>query len=141
MERVLDRAVGPARQVMSLLALLTGLALVLSAIGIYGVIAHYVSRRKRDWSIRIALGLPPARVVRRVVGHSSALVAAGIVLGAIGALALARLLGSLLFGVRPADPISLVGSAIVLLSVGALAALIPALRASRTDPALVLREQ
>ena len=141
MERVLDRAVGPARQVMSLLALLTALALVLSAIGIYGVIAHYVSRRKRDWSIRIALGLPPSRVVRRVVGHSSALVAAGIVFGIVGALGLARLLGSLLFGVTPADPLSVAGAAIVLLAVGALAALVPALRASRTDPALVLREQ
>jgi predicted permease len=141
MERVLDKAVGPARQVMALLAILTALALLLSAIGIYGVIAHFVSRRTRDWSIRIALGYAPAAVVRRVVRHSTALVASGIVLGVIGAAALGRLLGSLLFGVRPADPLSLAGAALVLLAVGVVAALVPALRASRTDPALVLREQ
>jgi hypothetical protein len=141
MERVLDKAVGPARQVMALLAILTALALVLSAIGIYGVIAHFVSRRKRDWSIRIALGFPPSAVLRRVVAHSTGLVAAGIVIGIVGAMALAKLLGSLLFGVRPADPMSIAGAALVLLTVGILAALVPALRASRTDPALLLREQ
>jgi ABC-type antimicrobial peptide transport system permease subunit len=125
---------------MSLLALLTALALVLSAIGIYGVIAHFVARRRRDWSIRVALGLAPSRVVRQVVGHSSTLVAAGIALGLLGAVALARLLGTLLYGVGSADPISLVGVTVMLLAVGALAALLPALRASRSDPAMVMRE-
>jgi predicted permease len=139
-ERVLDRAVGPARQVMALLTLLTALALILSAIGIYGVIAHFVARRRRDWSIRVALGLPPSRVIRQVVGHSSSLVAAGIVLGLVGAVVLARLLGALLYGVSTADPVSLVGVAVMLLSVGALAAFLPALRASRSDPAMVMRE-
>ena len=141
MQRVLDLAVGPARQVMSLVALLTGLALVLGAIGIYGVIAHFVARRKRDWSIRVALGLPPSRVVRHVVGVSTSLVGVGVVVGLIGAVTLSRLLASLLYNISSSDPYALSIAALMLVVVGVLAALIPALRASRTDPALVLREQ
>ena len=141
MERVLDRAVGPARQVMILLTLLTGLALLLGAIGIYGVISQFVARHRRDWSIRMALGLTPAEVVRVVVGHGASLVAIGITIGAAGALSSARLLATFLYGVTSSDPVTLIAVAIILLGVGITAALAPALRASRTDPALVLREQ
>jgi putative ABC transport system permease protein len=138
---VLDLAVGPARQVMSLVALLTALALVLGAIGIYGVIAHFVARRSRDWSIRVALGLAPSHVVRHVVGISTSLVGAGVVLGLVGAVMLSRLLASLLYNVSSADPYAMAAAATMLVIVGVLAAIIPAVRASRTDPALVLREQ
>jgi ABC-type antimicrobial peptide transport system permease subunit len=141
LERVFASAVGPARQVMSLLSLLTGLALVLGAVGVYGVVAHLVSRRMRDWSIRVALGLPPAQVVRQVVRHGVTLAGAGAALGIIGALALARLLASLLYGVAATDPLAIGSAAAALLVVGALAALVPAVRASRVDPAMVLREQ
>lgn len=141
MERVFDRAVGPARQVMGLFALLTGIALVLGAIGIYGVISQFVSRRHREWSIRVALGLSPARVVALVVGHGASLVTVGIVLGIVGALASVRLLSAFLYGVTAGDPIAILAAALTLLAVGSTAALIPAVRASRTDPALVLREQ
>jgi predicted lysophospholipase L1 biosynthesis ABC-type transport system permease subunit len=79
MSRVLDTAVGPARQIMTLLSLLTGLALVLGAIGIYGVISHFAERRKRDWAIKVALGLPTRRVVTSIVGQGAGLVGAGIV--------------------------------------------------------------
>jgi putative ABC transport system permease protein len=141
MERVFDKAVGPARQIMTLLTLLTGLALVLGAIGVYGVIAHHVSRRKRDYSIRVALGLPPARVLRQVVGHGAALVSVGIVVGVVASVVLARSLASLLYGVRAADPVALMAATLALLAVGVLAAFVPAYRASRVDPARVLREQ
>ena len=141
MDRVMDTAVGPARQVMSLLALLSGLALVLGAIGIYGVISHFALRRKRDWAIRVALGLPGSRVVRHIVGQGVGLVAAGIVIGAIGTLALSRLLASFLFGVSAVDPIAFVGASLALLLIGVAAAFVPARRAGTVDPAMVLREQ
>jgi len=141
MTRVLDGAIGPVREVMMLLGLLTGLALMLGAVGIYGVISQFVSRRSREWSIRVALGLAPARVVSHVVGHGASLVGVGIVVGIAGAAAMTRLLSTFLYGVRSTDPMSMAAAAIALLAVGVIAALIPALRAGRTDPALVLREQ
>jgi predicted permease len=141
MERVLDVAVGPARQVMMLLTLLSGLALVLGAIGIYGVIAHFAARRKRDWAIRMALGLPGGRVVRHIVGQGTALVAAGVVIGALGTLALARLLASFLFGVSSVDPLAFAAAGAVLLAIGMAAAFVPARRAATVDPAIALREQ
>jgi len=126
---------------MALLSLLTGLALVLGAIGIYGVIAHFAARRRRDWAIRVALGLPGGRVVGRVLGHGTALVAVGIVIGVAAASVLARLLSALLFGVSAFDPLALAGASVVLLVVGFLAAAAPAWRAGMTDPAIALREQ
>jgi predicted permease len=141
MANVFDRAIGPARQVMSLLTLLGMVALALGTIGVYGVVSHLVTRRKRDWGIRIALGMQPAHVVRHIVGRGGTLVGAGIVLGLIGFLVMARLLGSLLYGVGTADPLSLLGATAVLLGAGLLAAFLPARRASRIDPAHVLREQ
>lgn len=141
MERVFAQAVGPARQIMTLLTLMTGLALALGAIGVYGVIAHHVSRRKRDYSIRVALGLSPARVLRQVVGRGAALVGAGVVVGALASMILGRWLASLLYGVHAADPVALTAAALALLAVGVLAAFVPAYRASRVDPAMVLREQ
>jgi predicted permease len=139
MQRVLDRAVGPAREVLSLLSLMTGLGLVLGAVGIYGVLAQFVARRAREWSIRTALGLRPGQLIRMVLGHGTSLVGAGIVAGLLGALALTRLLASLLYGVAATDPLALGGAALLLLAVGVLATLVPAVRASRANPALVLR--
>ncbi len=141
MEQVFAEAVGPARQIMTLLTLLTALALVLGAIGVYGVIAHHVSRRKRDYGIRVALGLAPARVVQQVVGRGAALVGLGIVVGVAASVVLARSLASLLYGVQAADPMALMASTLALLAAGMLAAFVPAWRASRVDPAKVLREQ
>jgi hypothetical protein len=139
MQRVFDRAIGPAREVMTLLTLLTALGLVLGAVGVYGVIAQFTARRAREWSIRTALGLTPLQLVGQVVGHGTSLVAAGLAAGIVGALALTRLLSSLLYGVAATDPLALGGAALVLLAVGVAATLIPAVRASRANPALVLR--
>jgi predicted permease len=141
MEQEFATAVGPARQVMMLLAILTTLALVLGAVGVYGVISHFVNRRSRDWGVRLALGMMPSKVVRMIVMRGTALVGMGIVLGIAAFFALARLLGSLLYGVGANDPLAMASATIVLLIVGVLAAVIPGMRASRTDPAIVLREQ
>jgi ABC-type antimicrobial peptide transport system permease subunit len=141
MERVFDLAVGPARQIMSLLALLSALALTLGAVGIYGVISHFATRRKRDWAIRLAIGLPGTTIVRHIVTQGARLVAFGVVIGAIGTVLLARLLASFLFGVRVTDPISIGGAAVALLAIGSLATLVPAVRAGHVDPATLLREQ
>jgi putative ABC transport system permease protein len=141
MSRVLDVAVGPARQIMTLLALLSALALVLGAVGIYGVVSHFATRRKRDWAIQMALGLPASRVVRHVVGQGAALVAGGIVAGAIGTVALARVLSSFLFGVGTVDPLAFAAASAALLLVGVTAAFIPARRAGAANPAVILREQ
>jgi ABC-type antimicrobial peptide transport system permease subunit len=141
MQRVFDLAVGPARQIMSLLTLLSALALALGAVGIYGVISHFASRRKRDWAIRLALGLPGATIVRHIVGQGVLLVAAGIGIGAAGTMLLARLLTSFLFGVSVTDPWSLASAGLVLLAIGIAAAVVPGVRAGQVDPALLLREQ
>ena len=140
MSRVLDTAIGPARPLVLLLSLLTALALILSAVGVYGVVAHFATRRRRDWAIRLALGLPCSRVISHVVGHGALLVTAGIGFGVVGTAVLARLLASLLYGVNAIDPIAFAGAAAALLGIGAVAAFVPAWRAAMADPLIALRE-
>jgi len=103
--------------------------------------SHFAARRKRDWAIRIALGLPTTRVIRHIVGQGAGLVAVGIVAGVVGTVALARLLTSFLYGVGTLDPIAFAAASALLLAIGMVAAFVPAHRASTVDPALVLREQ
>lgn len=140
MSNVFDLAVGPTGQVVRLVSLLAGLALVLGAVGVYGVISHYVVRRSREFGIRIALGQQPFVVVRQVVGRGARLVAIGSCIGMIAAIAASRLLSSLLYDVQPTDPLAMTGAVVVLVVVGMLAAFVPARRASLTDPAVVLRQ-
>jgi len=140
MESVVEEAVGAPGRLVALLSLVASLAVVLGAVGVYGIISHFVARRTRDYGIRIALGLPPGRLVAEVLGQGLVLLAIGSLAGICSALLLTRTLSSLLYGVRPADPQALGGAVFVLLFVGLCAALIPALRAGRTDPVSVLRE-
>ena len=140
MRNIFDLAMGPTGQVVTLLAVLAGLALVLGAVGVYGVISQFVTRRSRDYAIRIALGQRPSRVVRQVVGRGAALVAAGGAIGIAAALVASNLLSALLYGVEGTDPIAMAGAVATLLVVGMTAAFIPARRASLTDPAAVLRQ-
>lgn len=141
MRSVFDAALGPALQLERLLVLLGALALLLGTIGVYGVVSHFVSRRRREWSIRMALGLRPVRLIGRIVVRGSALVATGAVVGIAASFALMRVLASFLYEVTPADGTSLLIAMATLLTTGVAAALIPAWRASRADPAKVLREQ
>jgi putative ABC transport system permease protein len=141
MPRVLERALGPARELMTLLSLLAALALLLGGIGVYGVTSHFVNRRRRDWGIRMALGFRPAQVVAHVVGRGALLVGAGVVLGVAGALVLTRVLAAFVFGIGTTDALTLIAAALVLMATGVAGALLPARRASLVDPAGVLREQ
>lgn len=141
MRAIFDQAVGPTAQVVILLSVLAFLALVLGAVGVYGVISHYVTRRSREYGICIALGLPPSRVIRQVVMRGALLVTAGCVIGVAAAFGATHVLSALLYGVRASDPLSLGTAVVVLIAVGVLAAFLPARRASLTDPAVVLRQQ
>jgi len=127
-----------------MLAMLSGffgaLALFLAALGLYGVMTYAVSRRRTEIGIRMALGAAPSAAVRLVLQRAAVLVAIGVAAGAAMALWAVRFATPLLFGLRPRDPATLVGSAVVLASIAGLASWIPAARASRIDPARVLRE-
>ena len=140
MRHIVDLALGPTAQVVNLVSLLAGLALVLGAVGIYGVISHFVTRRARDFGIRLALGQQPLLVIRQVVGRGLVLVAIGAAVGLGAAFGVSRWLASLLYEVRPTDPLALAGAVALLLAVGIVAAFVPARRASRMDPAVVLRQ-
>jgi predicted permease len=122
--------------------LLSGFALtslLLAAVGIYAVFAGDVARRRRDLGIRRALGAPPSRLLLRVLGRGLGRAAAGVAIGLAGALLATRLMGSLLFGVGPADPLAFAAVAAALLAVAALATLVPAARAARVSPLEVMR--
>jgi putative ABC transport system permease protein len=110
------------------------LALFLAAIGIYGVISDSVVRRRHEIGVRMALGAERGRIERMVLGRALQLGGAGVAIGVAGGLALTRMLGSLLYGVSPMDPVVFVGASLFLLVVAALAGYVPARRAARTDP-------
>jgi ABC-type antimicrobial peptide transport system permease subunit len=116
------------------------LALLLAALGLYGVTAYAVARRRTEIGIRMALGAPASRVVRLVLARFAWLVAAGVVVGALVSLWASTLIASLLYGLAPRDPVTFASAAVTLIGVAALAAWLPAHRASRIDPAQVLRE-
>jgi putative ABC transport system permease protein len=117
------------------------LALLLSAIGLYGVTSHWVSVRTQEIGVRVALGARPDGIVRLVMGQALKLVAAGVGIGLVAALALNRALSSVLFGARPAGPLALVMASLVLIGVAMLTSWLPARRASRVDPVVALRSE
>jgi putative ABC transport system permease protein len=124
-----------------LLTAFGGIALLLAAIGVYGVISYGVTQRAQEIGIRVALGAGRARVLRLVVGHAAALTGVGLLLGLAGAMLLSRLMGGLLFQVSPTDPPTLGAGVLVLSGVALLAALLPAERAARLDPSVTLRAE
>ncbi|MGA2419912.1 MAG: ABC transporter permease [Candidatus Acidiferrum sp.] len=123
----------------SLLSLLGGVALLLAAVGLYGVMAYSVGQRTNEIGIRMALGAQPADVSRLVLGHAAKLSAIGVAAGVLAALALTRLLSSLLFGVAATDPATFIAVAILLTVVALAAGYFPARRATRVDPMVALR--
>jgi predicted permease len=139
METTVDRAVGPTRFYVLLLAVFAGVAVALAAIGLYGVVAYLMSRRTREIGIRIALGAERSDVVRMVLVQGIRPAVLGIALGAAGAYAGSRVLQSLLYNVTPEDPLTLVSVTVLLLGVVVAAILLPAGRASRISPVNALR--
>ena len=127
------------RLVAVLSAFFGALALLMAAIGLYGVTAYAVTRRRTEIGVRMALGADAARVVRLVLGHVAWLVGAGVGVGLVLSLWASRLVSSLLFGLDPHDASTLAGAATMLAAVAAVAAWLPARRAARIDPAEVLR--
>ena len=122
-----------------LLAIFAATALLLSSLGIYGVLSYLVAQRTRDIGIRIALGASRGQIVWNVLGFGLRLAAAGLAVGLAGALAAMRLLSSLLYGVRPTDAITFIAVSFILLAVALLASYLPARRAMRVDPMVALR--
>jgi predicted permease len=141
MEEILDGEVFQRRLQMTLLAVFAGLALLLAAIGLYGVLAYLVGQQTPEIGVRMALGAAPWDIVRRVVGQGLRLTGIGLVTGLAGALAATRALGSVLFGVKPADPLTYSAVAAVLLLTAALASYLPARRGMRVDPMVALRQE
>jgi ABC-type antimicrobial peptide transport system permease subunit len=126
-----------------LATLLTGfamLAALLALVGVYGLLSYWVSRRARELGVRMALGAGRARVVRLVLGRSAGLVAGGLIAGAGLAIGLSRLIRTLLFGVGPGDPLTVITMAAAIAVAAFAASLPPALRAARLDPVVALRE-
>ena len=140
MEEVAAQSVERRRWTMTLLACFAVLALVLAAAGIYGVMAHLVSLRTPEIGMRLALGARPGAVLRQVMGEGAAQAAIGLVIGLGASLALMRGLRTMLFGIEPTDPITLVSVGVALMLVALLAVAVPALRAMRVDPVTALRQ-
>jgi putative ABC transport system permease protein len=139
MEQILAHSLALQRFMMVLLALFASLALLLAAVGIYGVMSYTVSQRMQEMGIRIALGAQPGKLLQLILGEGLRLVLLGTAIGIAGALALYRLLTGMLFGVRPTDPLTIAATAFFLFAVTLLACYLPARRATRVDPLIALR--
>ena len=139
LEQIKSGTVSSDRMQTMLLAIFAALALLLAAIGIYGVISYSVTQRTHELGIRAALGASRGSLLGMVILRGMQLTLIGLAIGAAGALALTRLLASLLFGISPRDPVTLIGVAAVLSAVALLACYIPARRAAAVDPLVALR--
>ena len=141
MEDVVGRSVARPRFYAFLLAVFSGTALLLAAVGIYGVLSYAVAARTREIGVRMAIGAARRDVVGLIVGRAARLAAIGLAAGVAAALPLTRLLSGILFGVRPFDPATYAGACAILFLVAVGAALVPAYRASVIDPMRALRDE
>jgi predicted permease len=141
LETVRSASVAQPRFRTFLIAGFAGVALLLSAIGIYGVIAYSVAQRAHEIGIRMALGAQRSNVLGQVLRHGAALGLAGVLIGLVGALLVTRLLAGLLFATSSTDPITFASVTVILLAVAIAASLVPAVRATRVDPMVALRHE
>ena len=141
MAQIVHNQLRQDRMFTTVAAFFAALALLLGAIGIYGVLAYRVAHRTAEIGVRMALGAQRGDVVWLIMRETLALVAAGAALGVPAALAAARLIKSLLFGLDPADPVTIAGATIALFAAGAVAGLLPARRAASVEPMLALRRE
>jgi putative ABC transport system permease protein len=140
METKIGGSMGQRKLAMILLGVFAVIALAIACIGIYGVMSYSVAQRTRELGVRMALGANRGRVLSLVVGQGMALAVAGAVLGLIGAFSLTRLLTNQLYSVKATDPTTFVGVTALLLAIALAATLVPAMRATRVDPVVALRE-
>jgi putative ABC transport system permease protein len=141
MDDMLDTSIARQRMSMLVFAVFAGVALVLASIGLYGVVAHGVTERTHEIGVRMALGADRRHVLSLVVRQGLAMAAVGTLIGVVAALGLSRLIESLLFHVKPTDPVTFVAVVATLLAVAALACYVPAWRATRVDPTQALRAE
>jgi len=141
MDEVVSQSVAPRRFNMLLLAVFAAVALLLAMTGVYGVLAYSVARRTAEIGLRVALGASPGRVLRLILGQGMRPIAAGIEIGLGGAFALSRFIASLLFGVKPIDPITYAAVVLTVTVTALLSCYVPARRALRVDPVAALREE
>ncbi|MGI8961299.1 MAG: ABC transporter permease [Bryobacteraceae bacterium] len=139
MEEARGRGRTSARLATLLLGFFAGLALLLAAVGVYGVVSYSVGQRTREIGVRMALGAGEYDVLRMVLARGVLLIIVGVWLGLLGAFALTRVMGTLLHGISATDPATFAGVSVLLIAVGLLASYIPARRASRVDPTVALR--
>jgi putative ABC transport system permease protein len=140
MERVLADSLQSRRFMAQLVALFAGVAIVLALVGIYGVISYTVTQRALEIGIRMALGAQTGEVLRYVLSWGFRLVLGGAAVGLVIAIAVGRSISSLLYGVSSADPIIFAGVTLLLVAAAAAATYVPARRASKVDPLVVLRQ-
>jgi len=136
-----EATLGSTRFLAALLGIFAAVALVLAAIGIFGVLSYAVAQRTREIGIRMALGAREGSVVRMVVRQAMTLVLTGVVVGTVAALFLSRTMTKMLFSVQPTDPVTFGSVALVLVGVALLACYVPARRATRVDPMTALRAE
>jgi len=141
MDEVFGESVSRPRFLAQLLGLFAGLALALAAVGTYGILAYTVSQRRKEIGIHMALGATRGSVLGMILGQGIRITAAGLVAGTAAALLLTRVLQAQLFNVKPTDPLTMSAVALFITIVAVLACYLPAARASRVDPMVVLRDQ
>jgi putative ABC transport system permease protein len=141
MDQIVVDAFGPKRLTLFLLAFLAAVVLVLSSVGLYAALAYSVGQRRHEIGIRVALGADGRDIRRMVVSYGARLALLGVAMGLAASLLLTRLMRSLLYGVSAGDPLTLAGTALLLIAVALLACFIPARRATRIDPLVALRHE
>jgi ABC-type antimicrobial peptide transport system permease subunit len=139
MEEIVANSITKQRLTMMLLSVFSGLALALSAVGIYGVISYLTGQRTHEIGIRVALGASASDVLRMILGEGMRITLIGVGIGLVAALGLTRLITKIIYGVSASDPLTFVGVAVLLTAVALLACYIPARRAMRVDPIIALR--
>jgi putative ABC transport system permease protein len=139
MEEIVSNSIAKQRLTMILLSVFSALALVLSAVGIYGVISYLTGQRTHEIGIRVALGASTSDVLRMILGEGMRITLVGVGIGVAAALALTRLIANVIYGVSAYDPLTFFGVAILLIGVALLACYLPAKRAMRVDPIIALR--
>jgi ABC-type antimicrobial peptide transport system permease subunit len=139
MRRQVENSTWPQRIALTLLSVFSALALVLAAVGMYGVMSYVVSQSTRELGLRMALGARASHLLRLVIAQGLALTAGGVVVGAAAALGLTRLLGYLLYNVSPRDPLAFASALAVMVVASLAACFLPAIRATRTNPMSALR--